>query len=322
MAYNLVTKNVINAYNKAKEWENGEGRYYTDVLGICGKKMTESMRPATYNSAIDKLKKYGATADDIIFWEKSKEHTKRICILPKGHKDNCLCEVKPFNKNNTSARVKNTVCDIFDKGLNLKVRDALMLPGATGIYYNRRGSTAYAPVMCSESGSIIHRQFGKPTSKGEECVAKLERAATGYLMATALLDTLALASLVRGFDAIAKFHSPEMEEMVKHHAKFLVNYYKNKYDINITNDSGFLCALFLRNTYPEYSLAQFGSATGNADDDDRSSMQFSHCEPTAVNEFMSRGLNVLFLTKAENTSMGTWSILEYKEKIKEMYQNV
>ena len=118
--------------------------------------------------------------------------------------------------------------------------------------------------------------------------------------------------------------SPEMEAMVKRHAKYLIDYYKNhiEHPICITNDSGFLCALFLKQTYPEYSLEQFGSATGNADDNDRSSIQFSHVKPVAGNEFMSRGLNVLFLTKAENTSMGTWSILEYKEKIKEMASNV
>ncbi len=284
MAFNLVSSNLINAFVEAESWEKGEGNYYKDQLGLCLKESVDLCYGVdTFKRRIDDLASAGATIEDIEFWkDMGQKYSKYRCILPVGHSGKCKFNLNGITKHS---------------GLNLKINDAINNPGASGVFMNRAGAICCQPVMDKISADKIKKTNIKNVA------VRLERAATNFQVATGLIDTLTLASLVKGARQVIKLGA--FESIVREHTNYLIKYHKDKNNVNIINKDGFLCGPILPDTYPEISIDQFGSGTGT---DDYDSIQFTHIEPVSDKKFMSRGLNVLFATKVENGLMLKYSL--------------
>ena len=293
MSYNLVSENLVNAFKEASLWELSEGLYYKNELGLC---LLESKDlcygEETFKRRVSDLQSAGATTDDINFWtEQGNRHSRYKCILEKGHTGKCKFSLTGITSHS---------------GLKLKISDAVANPGATGVFMNRAGAICCQPTMDKLSADKIKKTNIKNVA------VRLERAATSFQVATGLLDTIAFASLVRGAETVLSLG--DMKNIVNRHARFLLSYHKEKKNINIVIDDGFLCGPILPKTYQEITLSQFGSGTGT---DDYDSIQFTHIEPVSDSKFMSRGLNILFATKVENGLMLKFDLNKAKELWKE-----
>lgn len=293
MSYNLVSENLIKAFEDAENWENSIGLYYKKELQICFKESEDvCYGKDTFERRILDLKSAGASNEDVDFWKSmGLKHSKYKCILEKNHSGKCKFSITSLTNHS---------------GLKLKINDAINNPGANGVFMNRGGAICCQPTLDKESADKIKK------TKIKNVAVRLERAATSFQVATGLLDTIAFASLIKNSESVLKLGG--MKSIINRHAEFLKTYHKENNKINITNDEGFLQGPILPKTYPLIKLDQFGSGTGS---DDYDSIQFTHIEPVSNDKFMSRGLNILFATKVENGLMLKYSLNDARKLWKE-----
>ena len=305
MAFNLVTNNQLDAVADAESWEKGQGAYFKDTLKICCQRDSGKVfSNDKWLERIEKYKKLGATDDDVQ-WTTSyaDKHSYHLCIRPADHFGKCKFSPADFTKPKTPFRSK--------------LQDALANPGANKYpFTNRGGSIGMAPILDKNKLQELFpteyrgENFYK-TNKLDNVGIREQRAATGYQSATCLVDMLAMTTRLRGATEWLSF-DPDEKDMFNQHVEYLINFYKNMYNVSIVNKDGFLCGPILPDSIPELSINQFGKGQEDDEDENQFSIQFTHIHPVTNNKFMTRGFNLWFATKKENNMMGIMSYPEFK----------
>jgi len=301
----MITENNYSAIEDAEQFEKNS--VYTEIM--CGKEVDGGANPSTFKNDLARIIKYiNPRPDDINFWVSFKESFgKARCTLPKGHSGPCSCKLAGF----------------FTKSFQLKIRDCHMAPPGNGtnitILANRHFRNEGGQIDRAIAREIVevHYPFLKdlPTKEknGEKKVGAfvpIENGSTGFMIATATFDLVALMTRQEGIEYKKDFTS-DVHKKYEEHAEYLINHYKTVHNMTIVDSSGYLC--------DPWSLERIKANQYNTkSSDDFAQVQFGHVFPISDERYMTRGLNILPLTRETNAAQNKRSFPEFVQRQKEL----
>lgn len=288
----FVSQDLISAISDAVEFENTS--IYATVM--CGKKLESSgVQVETMAKAIDRLQDIGLTEEEIDFyWNFYETHGKPRCCLPAGHSGKCQHLIGSY---------------YVDKFVN-KITDCTQAPGADDVIFKNRIARFFGVQLTKENEAILRKMYGLKQKKKYKAAVPVHQAGTGFTCATAAFDLAALTTLQYGIEYKKDF-APAVLDAYKKHADYLVNYYKTEYNMTIVDDEGYLC--------DPWSLERLQPDWWNTDEpDDFNQIQFGHVFPVVSNRYMTRGLNLLPLTRETNSAQNKRSFPEFVQRQKEL----
>lgn len=301
----LVNENNYSAIKDAEKFEKNS--IYTEIM--CGKPVAGGARPLTFNADLARIIKYiDPRPDDINFWISfKKSFGKSRCTLPMGHPGPCSCQIAGF----------------YMKDFSLKIRDCHMAPPGKGTNIdtlsNRHGRAEACHIdrLIAQELVDVHfpylKDLPKKKTNGEKKVGAfvpIENGSTGFMIASATFDMVSLMTRQEGIEYKKKF-DPYVLTKYEEHSERLINHYKTVHNMTIADSSGYLCdpwslERIKANQYNTKSKCDFGQ------------IQFGHVFPISHERFMTRGLNVLPITRETNASQNKRSFPEFVERQKEL----
>jgi hypothetical protein len=290
--YSFVCKDLLDAISDAEDFEKNS--IYAKVM--CGKKLENSgVKEKTMAKAIDRLQDLGLTESEIDFyWKFYETHGKPRCCLPAGHKGACQHLIGSY---------------YADNFIN-KFFDCTQAPGADDVIFKNRIARFFGVQLTKENESTLRKMYGLKQKKKYKAAIPVHQAGTGFTCATAAFDLASLTTLQYGIEYKKNF-SDDVLEAYKKHAQYLVNYYKTEYNMTIVDDEGYLC--------DPWSLERLQPDWWNTDElDNFNQIQFGHVFPVVSNRYMTRGLNILPLTRETNSAQNKRSFPEFVQRQKEL----
>jgi hypothetical protein len=301
----LITENNYSAIRDAEQFEKNS--VYTEIM--CGKEVAGGAMPSTFKNDLARIIKYiNPSPDDINFWVSFKQtFGKARCTLPKGHSGPCSCNLSGF----------------FTDRFAGKIRDCHMAPPGKGTNIDILANRHYRNEGCQIDRVIaqeiveVHCPFLKDLPKkqtnGEKKVGAfvpIENGSTGFMIASATFDMVALMTRQEGIEYKNEFH-PDVLTKYEEHAEYLITHYKTVHNMTIADSSGYLCdpwslERIKANQYKTKSNYDFGQ------------IQFGHVFPISHERYMTRGLNVLPITRETNAAQNKRSFPEFVQRQKEL----
>jgi len=195
--------------------------------------------------------------------------------MPKGHKGKCCHSYKRF----------------FPKQYANKFMDCKQAPGNMHkVFYKNRCGRVH-PIQITKAYELELRLLhGKKTNYGA-CIP-IEFASTRFGCATAEFD---LAALLTRHKGIAETLPSDIKSVLDKHAEYLIEYYNKELGIYIEKE-GYLCD-WVTGKILEAEWWELDSRLN-------SSIQFGHVIPVKSDEYMTRGLNIIPMTKRGNLIQG------------------
>lgn len=289
----LVTDDLRSAVAEAEKFRKESE--YEDL--ICLKEVSGSgVKLSTLKSSLDNCSSL-LSEEDLQFYKKFWEnHSKRsLCCLPKGHSGKCYSSWDSF----------------FAAHFSKKLFDCIQAPGNTDILFKNRCKRSYPVQITKKQYTVINSNYKlKANQANLKAAIPVENGGTAFTVATALFDFAALLMLQKGIQ-----HSlPEfIEHKLLNRAQDVVSYLQNE-GVNIVDKNGHLCDPVLGCTLePEWYTI----------DDDRSpyQIQFGHVNPLRADKYMTRGKNVIPLTRRANLIQSDTPLSEVHEFIKDAYEH-
>jgi len=283
----IAEENFFIAGEKADKFR--ENSVYSETM--CGAQLKTGVTAISVTDAFKRLSKGLNVSEEakktfIEFFHKSRYD---LCCLPKGHSGKCL----------------RTYASLFPNYLKRKLSDCHTTPGNDDILFYNRAARAFPIQITKQQENNLRKEFGTST-KYRACVP-IEFASTKFGCATAEFDIAALLTLRKvdtsdQFLAITDYCPLDIKEGLKRHAEYLVEYYAKEFNIKITNE-GYLCCWSNGQIFDPELWCQNGQ------------IQFGHVIPVQSDEYMTRGLNVLPMTKEGNMMQGEKNPEEFKQSI-------
>ena len=291
----FVTEDLRTAVTEAEEFEKNSK--YKDL--ICGKYMKGTGVTATnFNEKLKRLKPYLSEEDIVYYRNFYDKHSKGVCCLPKGHSGSCKHKLDSF----------------IIGSIKLKIADCYQVAGNDYTLFANR-SARYFPILvnkyrCAELNekfewSIKNLAFTPEHPKGFASAVPVEYGATGYITATAYFDFAAILMLQKG---IKHKFSKEIESKLLDRAKDIVKEFKQQ-GIRIVRDGYLCCPVEQKIIEPEWYKK-------NSKDE---RVQFGHVVPLKSDKFMTRGGNLVPITKTGNSTQGDRTIPEVMEASRKRY---
>lgn len=265
---------------------------YKDL--ICGQPTSGGVGEKTFAEALDRVQDIGISDAEIDFYTNFYEqHSQSICVLPKGHTGRCRCSYEPF----------------FGKKFANKIKDCHTAPGADDVIFKNRCKRSFPVQVTKRQETLLRSEYNLKQKVKLKAGIPLENAGTSFTVATAQFDFAAILTLQKDVEYVMP---ADIEVALKNHAQNLVEQYKEQ-GIFITKD-GYLCDPILG-----YTL----EASWYTIDDDRSpyQVQFGHVNPLRSDKFMTRGGNVLPITRRGNLIQSDTPLSEAKYFIKDAYEH-
>lgn len=265
---------------------------YKDL--ICGCLTSGGVGEKTFAEALDRVQDIGISDAEIDFYSDFyKEHSQSICVLPKGHSGRCRCSYEPF----------------FGKKFANKIKDCHTAPGADDVIYKNRCKRTFPLQVEKRQETVLRNKYGLKQKVKLKAGIPLENAGTSFTVATAQFDFAALLTLQKDVEYVMP---ADIEVALMKHAKYLVQYYKSQ-GIFIEK-KGYLC---------DPVLGVVLESEWYTIDDDRSpfQVQFGHVNPLRSDKFMTRGCNVLPITRRGNLIQSDTTLSEVKHFIKDAYEH-
>tara|TARA_A100001515_G_scaffold98109_1_gene78997 strand:- start:977 stop:1906 length:930 start_codon:yes stop_codon:yes gene_type:complete len=284
-----VTEKIKKAVKESQSVEEGEwilnNLDYSEIL--CGKVLSNtSIKFEPFEESLNRCKPYGMSDEDIPFYMNLYEQNSRArCCLPKGHSGKC---VKSYEK-------------YFGKRFQSKLADCHQAPGADDIIFKNRTNRSFPLILDKDNETIIRDRFKLKQKVKLKAAIPSKQASTPLLAATACFDMAAL--LTHQYDPNDEVFSKRNElddfciQKLKEHADRLNKQYKMQYNIDIFDREGYLCdPLTLQKFMPEYWTTK--------DKKSSNQIQFCHVYPVRSDKFMTRGMNILPMTRRTNMQQG------------------
>ena len=282
----FVTENLRSAVTEAREFE--ESGVYND--SVCLKECNGGVKESTFNKAIESIKEY-ASEDDIAFYKFFYSlFSKPKCCLPKGHKGRCKSSYSSF---------------FSDKYAN-KIKDCDTTPGDDDILFKNRARRVFPVQVNKEQYTELNAKYKwKGNNIKLRAGIPAENGGTNYTVATAHFDFAAILMLQKDIE----HNLPEdVEEKLTLRAQEIVKEFEDQ-NIYIVDQNGYLCDPVLGLTIE--------SKWYNIDDKrDPNQIQFGHVNPLQPNKYMTRGGNVLPITRRGNLIQSDTPLSQVNEFIK------
>ena len=259
---------------------------------ICGKTCNGGVRQRTFSESISRLAQVDITAAESDFYDDFyKNHSGAICCLPKGHSGKC----------------RSTLAGFFTDKFANKIKDCNTAPGADDVLFKNRCKRTFPVQITKRQESELRSEYNLKQRVKLKAGIPLENAGTSFTVATAEFDFAALLLMQKGvtFTMPADVH----DKLLIHAFRLVKEYHKR--GIYIAKD-GYLCDPILGDILePEWYTI----------DDDRSpyQIQFGHVTPLSDSKYMTRGGNILPLTRRSNLIQSDTPLDEIAPILKQAY---
>jgi len=273
----FVTEDLKSAVAEAEKFQ--QESIYADLM--CLKPTKGGVGFKTFETGLENAKKY-MTDEDVTFYRNFYEtYSSPICVLPKGHIGKCSCSYGKF------------FTDKFAK----KIKDCDTTPGDDDILYKNRARRIF-PIQVNKSQYTVLNAKHTWKAKGIKMKAGIpaEFGGTNFTIATAHFDFAAILLLQKGIE----HKLPEdIEYKLLERSRDIIDEFLSQ-DIDIINENGQLCCPVLGCTIePEWY---------ETDDKNPNQVQFGHVQPIRPDKYMTRGGNVLPITRNGNLMQSDKSI--------------
>jgi len=291
--FEFVTEDVEEAVREAEEFEAQSE--YGNL--ICLKVVSGGVNQETFDTSINNIKKY-LSAEDSSFFSRFflEKSVNNFCCLPSGHSGRCSGSYEKF----------------FAPQFANKLKDCATTPGDDDILFKNRARRTF-PIQVTKARyrELNEKHRWKGSNLKLKAAVPLEHAGTPFTVATAQFDFAALLLLQKGVD---QWLPQDVELALKKRSLDIVN--KLRQDrIFITNSSGYLCDAIVGCTLePEWYSIKNGS--------DPNQIQFGHIRPITSNQYMTRGMNVIPITRRGNIIQSDNPLNEVHLFIKEAYEHL
>jgi hypothetical protein len=216
-------------------------------------------------------------------------------VLPKGHTGKCYSSYGTF----------------FSKRFENKIKDCETTPGDDDILFKNR-ARRYFPVQVTKNQYTVLNGLHKWKARNLKLKAAIpvENGGTMFTVATAHFDLAAILMLQKGIE----HNLPgDIESSLRARAAQLVADFAGM-GIYITDKAGNLCDAVLGYTLePEWYSIE--------DRTDPNQIQFGHVKPLSADKFMTRGLNVVPITRRGNLIQSDTHLDQVHLYIKDAYEH-
>lgn len=286
----FVTQELRNAVTEAERFREESG--YEDFM--CLKSLGGGVKESTFREALAKISDYCTSADEKFYVEFYEKHSKPLCALTKGHKDRCSASLLTY----------------FDEKFQIKIKDCDTTPGDDDILFKNR-ARRYFPIQVTKSNyTTLNAKYGWKGKVLLKAAVPTENAGTSFTVATSIFDFSAVLMLQKGIT-----HSLPSDMSKKLHARGIsIVESLTRRGIFIVDKDGRLCDAVLGCTLePEWY--------GIEDKRDPYQVQFGHIEPLRPDLYMTRGMNVLPVTRRGNLIQSDTSLTKVHDFIKVAYEH-
>ncbi|MBP8016954.1 hypothetical protein KAZ01_03005 [Candidatus Gracilibacteria bacterium] len=295
----LVTDELYDAVEDAFEFELLSIYKYL----ICGKIMNGGSKIETVNTALKNLDKIKMTDEDkkfFLFLHDNISHS--VCCLPKNHKGKCKSSYQTF----------------FSPNFANKVKDCYMSPGDDDIIFKNRTRRNFPIQISNTQEASLKKEFDlKRTSKLKAAIP-IKHAATPFLIATTEIDFASMLIQVDKNNTVPEDIKNPLQKNFERLTKDFENYINpktgEKDPIYIINKEGKLCCPVMGNELlPEYFTID--------DTKNDNQIQFGHCESLLNNKYMTRGGNIIVITRRGNLIQSNDSLCNVKHILHHAYEH-
>lgn len=282
----FVTEDLKSAVAEAQQFENEDVIYHESM---CLKPTSGGVKEKTFIEALQAAEKYMSEEDIAFYRDCFNKNRKSRCVLPKGHKGRCRCTYERF----------------FDDKFAKKIHDCIQAAGNSDTLFKNRCHRAFPIQVTKEQYRVLNKKYKWKEKIKLKAAMPTEFGSTPFIIATAIFDFTAILMLQKGIE----HKLPEdIEYKLLDRAQDIVVEFKEQ-GIRIVDENGHLrCPIIQRTIQPEWY--------DNRDDDFQ--IQFGHVNPVRSDKYMTRGGNLLPITRAGNTMQLNRTIPETYDYIQEM----
>ena len=289
----FVTDEIRQAVAEAEAFQVSS--VYKDLM--CLKVTNGGVKQDTFSKALAEINKFLASDDSGFYLNFYQKHSQSpLCSMPKGHPGACSSSYAKY---------------FADQFAN-KIKDCDTTPGDDDILFKNR-ARRYFPVLVTKSQYTVlnakHRW--KANNVKLKAAIPAENAGTAFTVATAHFDFAAILMLQKGIET--KGLPKEIEVALRSRAAEVVAAFASM-GVYITDKNGNLCDAVLGITIePEWYSVE--------DHRDPNQIQFGHVFPLTSSKFMTRGMNVIPITRRGNLIQSDNPLNEVHDFIKEAYEH-
>jgi len=273
----FVTEDLRSAVAEADQFKTNS--IYPELM--CLKSTKGGVGIKTFETALSNAKEYMSEGDIEFYRNFYDNYSSPLCVLPKGHSGKCSCSYGKF------------FTDKFAK----KIKDCDTTPGDDDILYKNRARRIF-PIQVNKNQYTVLNAQHTWKAKGIKMKAGIpaEFGGTNFTIATAHFDFAAILLLQKGVE----HNLPEdVEFKLLQRAQDIVDEFLAQ-DIDIVDENGQLCCPVLGCTIePEWY---------ETDDKNPNQVQFGHVQPIRADKYMTRGGNVVPITRNGNLMQSDKSI--------------
>jgi hypothetical protein len=273
----FVTEDLKSAVNEAESFQQESS--YSDL--ICLKSTKGGVGLNTFETALVNAKEYMSDEDVTFYRNFYRNYSSPLCVLPKGHSGKCSCSYGKF------------FVDKFAK----KIKDCDTTPGDDDILYKNRARRIFPIQVNKNQYTVLNAKYTwKAKNIKMKAAIPAEFGGTNFTIATAHFDFAAILLLQKGIEHKL---SEDVEFKLLERAQDIVDEFVAQ-GIDIVDENGQLCCPVLGCTIePEWY---------ETDDKNPNQVQFGHVQPIRSDKYMTRGGNVVPITRNGNLMQSDKSI--------------
>ena len=248
---------------------------------MCLKHTKGGVGAKTFEVALAQVKTYMSEKDVSFYRYFYNNYSSPLCFLPKGHSGKCSCSYNKF----------------FSENFANKIKDCDTTPGNDDILYKNRARRIFPIQVNKNQYTILNAKYSwKAMNIKMKAGIPVEFGGTNFTIATAHFDFASILLLQKGIE----HKLPEdIEFKLLTRSQDIVDEFLAQ-DINIVDGNGQLCCPVLGCTIePEWY---------KTDDKNPNQVQFGHVEPIRADKYMTRGGNVIPITRNGNLMQSDKSI--------------
>jgi len=273
----FVTEDLKSAVFEAEQFKLVS--IYSNLM--CLKHTKGGVGAKTFEIALAQVKTY-MCGEDVSFYQYFyNNYSSPLCVLPKGHFGKCSCSYNKF----------------FSENFSNKIKDCDTTPGNDDILYKNRARRIFPIQVNKNQYTILNAKYSwKAMNIKMKAGIPVEFGGTNFTIATAHFDFASILLLQKGIE----HKLPEdIEFKLLTRSQDIVDEFLAQ-DINIVDGNGQLCCPVLGCTIePEWY---------KTDDKNPNQVQFGHVEPIRADKYMTRGGNVIPITRNGNLMQSDKSI--------------
>jgi len=290
--FEFVTSDLESAVSEAESFE--QDSEYLEL--ICLKIVPGGVKEETFQTSLNSIKEYLSSDDSAFFARFFREKSRlNLCCLPKSHETKC----------------SGSFAKYFSDEFANKIKDCAITPGDDDILFKNRARRTF-PIQVSKARyrQLNERHKWKANNLKMKAAVPLEHGGTPFTVATAQFDFACLLMLQKGVThTLPKSLASSMKTRG---IEIASNLRSDK--IYITNSTGFLCDAVIGCTLePEWYSIESGT--------DPNQIQFGHIVPLSAQKYMTRGMNVIPITRRGNIIQSDNPLNEIHLFIKDAYEH-